>query len=321
MAECASAMKSHGVGPCGMTANQLIDDGARLNGAFSEFAWANARQNSGCLPCPGKQLPAWPPSIRDWGHTYPVQSKKGEEVQGSQMNGASCGETPFYVDPQPSMPSNPPEIFQRFAATDVPRGHSREAQEYDLALDVAEKILQGDSLSMTAADPGHTKSYSYVQPPTSQSPVGYDGANIRSNKRLANLLAPTERPIEQTYAAGKDLDVNPVDGTPDDSHNWENVIPCAKNTMKGIAYDLQHWKQITPEQCDGNKLYYVFGRDDRWKYLTFVGMCLAIFILFIIAIATSITTLSEQPNAAKVASTSSQSNPPQKIELIIKPAT
>jgi len=337
MAECASAMQSHGVGPCGMTANRLIDDGAKLNGAFSEFAWANARQNSGCLPCPGKELPAWPPSVRDWGHTYPVQSKKGEEVQGSQMHGAdgsSCGEKPFYTDSQPSMTSNPPEIFQRFAATDVPRGHSREAQEYDLALDVAEKILQGDSLSMhSVGGPSSNKPYSYVQsrigseyssPVEHQSrhdvsPATYASANVRSNKRLANLLAPTEHPTEQTYAAGKEPDAEPLHGTTDDAHNWENVLPCAKNTMKGIAYDLQHWNQITPEQCDGNKLYYVFGRDDRWKYLTFVGMCFAIFILFILAIATSITNLNE-PNNAKFATNSSPPNPPQRIELIIKPA-
>ena len=326
-------------GPCGLTQNQLINNGARLNGAFSEFAWANARQNSGCLPCPGEDLPAWPPALRDWGHTYPVQSKKGEEVLGSQMD--TCGEAPFYIDPHPDFDqrkSNPPKVFDRFVTTDVPRGDSSEAKEYDLALDVAEKILQGNSLSMGVAGSGGlsgtptNKPYSYFQTPYGIPPDGslaagpvepgvcrpvpdlagvYASGRRHSNKRLENLLEP----VEQPYGAGSDK----KDG-PTDSHTWQNVMPCAQNSVKGIAYDLKHWNNITPEQCQGNKVYYVFARDDRWKYLTFVGICITIFILFIIAIACSVNNIGDSSHRTIAVKNGSSSGGTQKIELIIKQA-
>ncbi len=329
-------------GPCRLTLNQLINNGARLNGAFSEFAWANARQNSGCLPCPGEDLPAWPPSLGDWGHTYPVQSKKGEEVLGSQMD--ACGEAPFYIDPHPDFDqrkSNPPKVFDRFVTTDVPRGNSSEAKEYDLALDVAEKILQGNSLSMGVAGSGGlsgtptNKPYSYFQTPYGIPPdgslaagpvepgvcrpvpdlAGVYASGRRSNKRLENLLEP----VEQSYGAGSHAK-DDEDGR-DDSHSWQNVIPCAQNSVKGIAYDVKHWNNITPEQCQGNKLYYVFARDDRWKYLTFVGICITIFILFIIAIATSVNSIGGiSKDSSQTIAVNGSSTAPQKIELIIKAA-
>lgn len=348
--QCESNMPSHNMGPCGLTADQLINNGAQLNGAFSEFAWANARQNSGCMPCPGKELPAWPPATNDWGHTYPVQSKKGEEIQGSQMN--VCGEAPFYINPQldfDQRQSNPPEIFKRFTATNIPREHSQGTNEYDLALDAAEKILQGNSLSMSAGNVTNapaSKSYGYFQAPEYAYPDqmqdladGYQSGQRNgypprygSNKRLENLLEP----VEQLYGAGKELhdDVsnnvsnnvsNDVSDVSDDSsHSWQNVIPCTQNTIQGVAYDVKHWQSITPQQCDGNKFYYVFGRDDRWKYLTFVGLCITIFILFIIAIATSITSLNNADSIAThsnaVTLNSSGTRQPQKFELIIQQA-
>jgi hypothetical protein len=284
--------------------------------------------------------------MSDWGHTYPVQSKRGETILGDEMN--SCTESPFYIDPHPDFDqrrSNPPEIFKRFASTDVPRGHSKEAVEYDLALDVAEKILEGNSLSM---NPGIRAPYSYFQAEgyleninnnrssnssdCVQDIAGLYGAgryehgqsSNKTNKRLANLLTPA---VDQSYGTGKESSAEKPEPTleerDDHSHTWDNVIPCTKNTVKGIAYDLKHWDRITDEQCQGNKVYYVFARDDRWKYLTFVFMCLTISILFVVGIITGVSsnaTLSKSITATTTSIPVNNEAPVQRIELILKPA-
>jgi hypothetical protein len=312
-------------GPCGVNQNQLIESGSRLNGAFSEFAWANARQNSNCMPCPGKELPAWPPALNSWGHTYPVQSKHGEEVVGSQMN--ACGEAPFNIKAQPDWGQrthNPPEIFQRFVTTDVPRDSGPEAREYDVALDVAERILRGDSMAL---HDNESKPFSYAQDlygldyaGTSSAvyPSGHfvgnslikDPMAYGSGKRLENLLEPTNSNYDNTrYGAGhseesKDHDDDGSRGMhdDDDSHSWNN---------------------ISDDKCNGTtsgKLHYIFVRDDRWKYLSFVGICVIIFILFIVAIATSMNSTECASSSNNVLSSARVLNgaEPQKIEIIVK---
>lgn len=333
-------------GPCGIYQNQLIENGARLNGAFSEFAWANARQNSGCMPCPSGDLPSWPPRLNDWGHTYPVQSKHGETIIGSQMN--ACGEAPFNMNAQPDWGQrthNPPQIFERFVTTDVPRDSSPEAREYDVALDVAEKILRGDSLALHDSE---SKPFSYAQDlygldhaivnPSGRSrtdPRAYSsGHNNSSNKRLENLLEPTTTRDSSTtdvirYGSGHGSEKFPVSGiqnnndNEDDSHSLNNLLPCVKNTFQGVSYDLVNWNNISDEKCQGNKLYYIFVRDDRWKYLSFVGICIVVFVLFIVAIASSMNNVDDCSSSnKKILSTANiiNGNEPQKIEIIVKQA-
>ncbi len=321
-------------GPCGITANQLIDTGARLNGAFSEFAWANARQNSGCMPCPGKELPSWPPSTKDWGHTYPVQSKRGEQIIGSQMD--ACGEAPYNLNVSPEQRSrnNIPEIFEKFVATDIVRGTGPEAQEYDVALDIAEKILRGDSLSTNsygpaaygpaAYGPSDSKPYSYAQDlygvaPESSYGSGklYNDKPLVSNKRLENLLHET---TDRRYGAAPYQHDN---SEPLDDHSWSNVIPCVKNTVQGVSYDLQHWNNIKDEQCQGNKLYYVFARDDRWKYLCLIGISLLIFIMFIAGVASSMNSCTDESRQIRMTESSqiipiNSNGNPQRLEIIVK---
>lgn len=58
----------------------------------------------------------------------------------------------------------------------------------------------------------------------------------------------------------------------------KSIPSCMVNTVKGIIYDFQHWKQLPKDSFFG-KLGYAFGRDDRPFYL---GIWLVLFIFFIV---------------------------------------
>lgn len=65
-------------GPWGITLSDELRTQSRLNTAFSQRAWAGAKQD-GCLPAPCGTLPTWPPPRGD-GFVYPSLSKKPQEL-------------------------------------------------------------------------------------------------------------------------------------------------------------------------------------------------------------------------------------------------
>lgn len=221
--------KTYYKGPHKTNVNEILQTTSNLNAAFSELAWADARQNGRkAFDCAGdivnESLPSWPPKEkRLWGHTYPTQTKRGETIIGYEN--AKIPETsegmPFMMGA--TIDINRGEqypLFNRFANTNVPRGNNAEAVEYDLALDVADKIIQSEALHSTFyAPPGGPNALNVapygcnenvqeisvpsnglamcqVPPinrpfasPTGAPLVGQNNQYMPSNKRLANLLA------------------------------------------------------------------------------------------------------------------------------------
>jgi hypothetical protein len=56
--------------------------------------------------------------------------------------------------------------------------------------------------------------------------------------------------------------------------NPKILLPCIKNTLNGIHYDMKNWDNIK----DSNKIYYIFCRDDRWLYLLILFIIIYLFV-------------------------------------------
>ncbi len=82
MASCANQ-------PCGVPRNQAMGSMAKVNAAFSTYGWEAAKQD-GCLPCPGSQLPTWPPQF-----IYPQQEKRATTVLGENPGAQATTQTAF----------------------------------------------------------------------------------------------------------------------------------------------------------------------------------------------------------------------------------
>lgn len=204
-------------GPHGQDVDTLMATGAMMNGAFSEYAWANARQNGNHQSLLKERLPSWPPkdAHKAFGHTYPAQSKRGEQVIGmenmliaSSATQSGDGMSPMFLGANGKkvvVDKNLGEsykLFERFSRTNVPREDGTpEAIEYDMALDIADKIVRGNTLTSTFMTmPGRSPepaSYAQINDLVEEDPTAalatreqgkLYGAAAATNKRLVNLL-------------------------------------------------------------------------------------------------------------------------------------
>lgn len=241
-AECgnnfADFAPGYTIGPHGQSLDSIMSTCAQFNGAFSERAWAEARQNGNAAPSIEKLLPSWPPSEAHsgFGHTYPVQSKHGETVLGSKLRatdesmntGHGCKESgtlpPLFINPKKSASSGaaaaassrqnavfdknlrePYDVWDKYSATDVPRVNGTlAAREYDMALDIADKISRGATLTSTFytmpgrdggcgepvsyAQQGDMTMYSSSNTMDEQNTESKVDKSRKTNKRLTNLL-------------------------------------------------------------------------------------------------------------------------------------
>lgn len=275
-------------GPHQQSVDSLMDTTAALNGAFSELAWANARQNGGRPGCAGEAalaaaLPSWPPKDpnKGWGHTYPVQSKRGETIMGHDQlqydTTSPPGGAPFLVSPvvADANRGESNELYRKFANTDVPRVNGTPAaREYDLALDIADKIVRGDTLTSTFYDMAIPGPASYANKDDLvelSSPA--IGASSCTNKRLENLVSP-----DRAYGAARDTHKRKNQKSEAKQQQYAEAHPEQRdvsmgeymsNSIKGIVYDVQHWDKV--REINGNdtvaSVQFVIGRDNRWAYL------------------------------------------------------
>jgi hypothetical protein len=275
-------------GPWGLQQTQILDRAARLNAAYSTFAWENAKQD-GCLPCPGapgtrcggmppsNAYPTWPPPANK-GFIYPVLSKQDESVIGAAgANPDICG--PGVAPWSDAAPEGlqPTRAMQRaeYALGCQPQAEGvisadQANQNVELSELVAKSILDGDIPRYSYGD-GHPR------------PVRTGVAD-----KLQTLY-------EQTFGKGKsehkkDEAARSVESA--ETMSLNTLLPCMGNTLTGIVYDMQHMKELPP---DVNKFNYIFVRDDRWKYGLLFCLFFLLLILLIVAAAMSATS-ARQPS-------------------------
>lgn len=251
----------------------------------------------------GKQLPSWPPNgvNQGWGHTYPVQTKHGETLMGyeqleydgpdQQYIGASGfvseAEAAKYLDSQSASMSNassmwatspylrnptvanvnqdqPYQLFEKFARTNKPRANNTaDGRDYDMALDIAEKIVAGDTLTSTFYQ------MTYDKPPSSslstvdsfnqpQNPIevaSYSEAQQgfvveqpsileqqdkqrrlfgSSNKRVQNLMVP-----DQVYGAAQQQKRLAATKSSDSAYAAKNAIITSSGPLSNDVSENQ----------------------------------------------------------------------------------
>lgn len=296
-------------GPHQQTLDGLMDAMSDTNAAFSELAWANARQNGNHQSLIDKELPTWPPKDphKAWGHTYPVQSKRGERVLGgytdpsegydnkhsSEQGSSLLPALPFMQNPVVADRNlgESYELYDRYAKTNVDRTDGTlEAREYDLALDIAEKIAKGDTLTSTFyrmpgrdCSRGEPASYSEIPDLVEEESKASSGGSssssssslLLSQKRLSNLISE-----DQAYSSSRRHHGGSSGGGGHQQQRRsrrhhqrrQRHHQNLNNTLRGVAYDLRYWDDIVAEQNNDRvaSAQFVFCREERWKYLVLV---------------------------------------------------
>ena len=251
-------MQYNQCGPWGVTLDEELSRQSRLNASFSQYAWEEAKQN-GCLPCPGRSLPKWPPTGK---YIYPEMSKVPEVVLGACE---STGMMKPYTEVATGMLNGvaPPQILQQFPQG-APEGRApiRPAdiqQSNDVAEQVAQSILQGRV--PTLQTPGEGCGTLPGGAPIQSPPEAYTGSGSE---------AKTSGPVYSVPQAEPDCD----------EYTAQTMLPCIWNSLMGIGYDLKHWDELPPPSSPG-KLSFVFMRDDRPFYMSLLVIAILLAVVFI----------------------------------------
>lgn len=245
-------------GPFGKQLSQELGRMAQMNTSFSQAQWESAKQD-GCLPCPGKNLPVWPPCGK---FIYPTLQKEDQTVLGSPQYDPNLKDCPEGT-PWQSIASAKNSLTcamtrannflnnQPGYDTSNSFDHSELKEDTDMASDVARSILRG-SIPINAK----TREEQYFNSADS--------------------------------AASESEDINENQ----DYYSLKNLLPCIGNTWTGIAYDMSHYNELPvqakpDENVHQKKLEYVFVRDDRGKYVMVTAAAILLVILLIVAIVTT----------------------------------
>ena len=236
-------------GPWGLQVNQVLDRTARLNTGFSQFAWANAKAD-GCLPCPGRSLPSWPPCGN---FIYPTMQKSEQAVLGAHQYNPDLQECP---DAAP---------FQVIAP---------EKNALTCAMTRANDFLR-DRAEATSVPMDDMFNYDNL----GREESSYDAANsILSGQIPMNLNGKKKN----ADAGDDDSQEVPLR---DYMQHAASIPQKMMNTAFGMAYDLQHIDELPCE--DDDKFNYVVMREERYKYVGFWILFVLFIILLIAAICVS----------------------------------
>ncbi len=246
-------------GPFGIQLSQELGRTMRTNTAFSQMAWENAKQD-GCLPCPGRRLPSWPPCGN---FIYPTLDKEKQTVLGAHQYDPNLKDCPEAAPWQTDAPKKNSLTCAMTRANNFlnaqpgydPKtafNYSNLEQDTDMASQVAQSILQG-TIPMHSCDSAN---------PSEQ----YFGDSLNSEEKDNGVLSENE-------------------------YSLRNLFPCIANTWTGIAYDMAHYDDLSVDSGDTNehqaKIEYVVMRDDRFKYVITTGL---LFLLVVLLIAAVIST-------------------------------
>jgi len=221
-------------------------------------------------------LPKWPPPAGE-GFIYPTMEKKQQELLDLGVaTGCSSiyAQEPPYAQPKASFYRPPPgPVIDIVNPNQCPPGGAVSSgnvpagADPHLASRIAAKIL-GLPLSQPQLQQPQNPPTALENPPVSMIRGDFPGdfGDDSNSPAPAPVPAPSPGPYDKSQCL---LD--------NSKFNIGEVVPCTWNTLEGIVYDIQHWKQL-PRDGTLNKLQYVFTRDDRIFYL------IVVFITFVVVI-------------------------------------
>lgn len=296
-------------GPWGTTIDDQLRTESRLNASWSQQAWESAKLD-GCLPRPGRPLPRWPPPAGT-GFIYPSSEKAAQTVLDLGV-ARQCpeiyAEEPPFVECRKTRKRIGP-VLDTVNPNECPPSGAKARTCPETAAKIAAKILNlvpGVGQSVTVPYPNISQGYP-VQPQYSMPNQPYPSAAQIQSLEVPNQpypsaaqiqsFAPQQEPQgfpQQAYEQLNLFTPSPSPGPAPSPGPYDKpqcildnpefsvgeVFPCTVNTVRGIVYDFQHWKDI-PRDSAGSKLSYVFGRDDRAFYLVIIIVLILLLILIL----------------------------------------
>lgn len=249
-------------GPWGIQLSQELGRTMRLNTGFSEFAWQNAKQEGCHYPCPGRNLPSWPPCGK---FIYPTLQKNREKVLGANE---------FNPDLANDCPARPWQ------------DHAKPQNELTCAMQRAHNFLTANEQIQASGNFNYSQNVN---------------ENADFSREIANSILRGQIPVgdsghkeEKAFSSGSEMEQKKKSISTNQNNNsttLTNFFPLLANTWTGIVYDLAHYDELpmgAGHEEDKNvhveKLEYVFVRDDRWKYVLMSMAIIAFLIIIIVAI-------------------------------------
>lgn len=249
-------------GPHGITLSQELERTMRTNTAFSQYAWANAKQEGCHYSCPDRKLPSWPPSGN---FIYPTLQKDKQNVLGAHQYNPNLQDCPEAAPWQ----------------TDAP-----EKNALTCAMTRAQDFMNEDSPSQQSA-------FDYRNLEQDSDAASIVARSIMSGSIPVNFRASGD--TEQHYGSpSSDSSVETGGVLSKDEYNLRNLFPCIGNTFSGIAYDMSNYDRLPTD----NKFEYIVMRDDRYKYVITTGLLFLFVILLIAAIVA--TSMSAAKNSVTI---------------------
>jgi hypothetical protein len=267
--------------PWGITLDDELRSQSKLNASFSQEAWTNSMLN-GCQPKPCMPTPEFPPPPHQF--IYPQLQTKSQEILDLGLR-TGCPnlyeqQVPYatpsnqYFRPPPSGPVidtvNPSQCPPGgMNVSSVPNSSIPPGADPELANRLASRIL---GLPMPS-----TPSWSNPSPSTRHEMANYRDDPTPPSPSPSPSPTPPPPPPSPTPAPSP-YD-KPECQVHDPQFSLKQVLPCSWNTLEGVMYDLQHWKDL-PVTGTWSKIKYIFSRDDRLFYLG--GILVTVLILVVV---------------------------------------
>ena len=236
--------------PCGINLDQEMVKADNLGTTFSQNAWASAQQE-GCLGCPNR-YPQWPePAVRPQ-LEIPIQATVGNDPNFGVNDAPYVQPLSFYPDNYPGTPNNPrgvpgnsPPVVMREEKI-MPSWPSIDAQEESVILLLAQ------------------------QQQAQQQQAQQQQAQQQAQQRQMQA-AEGQEPSD----GGEMQDA--------DSNSVMMLFRHIGNAIRGIIYDLSNWNTKHPEVPTEfwSHLQWVFGRDDRSKYILYLILMSIVVYFFV----------------------------------------
>jgi hypothetical protein len=302
-------------GPFGITLSQELGRMQNSNVSFSEQAWQAARQE-GCIACPGRTLPSWPPPNSQF--LYPTLQKEKQTVLGATQYDPDLKKCPEAAPWQTSATTKNSLTCAMTRANNLLNAdpgydaqksfdHTNRMDDTDMAAEVARSILRGSI-------PVHSNGANGANGSNSGNLInGANGANGSTGGNQINYSFGQQNGVGEQYfgdtrATATEMATTRPDPDPDpdpdggvlstEEYSIRNLLPCIANTWTGIAYDMARYDQLPVDSNEGHakKIEYVFVRDERWKYVVTTGLLVLFVTLLIAAIISTSMGMGSSPS-------------------------
>ena len=189
---------------------------------------------------------------------------------------------------------------------------------------IASRVLNAHRNIQSAAHGQRNANSSYWNAPQNFSSLQFSNINGSVNNKSANynidhgiLINPNSQLKHSFIQRNHEKQSTKPNIQSQKQHTIHKFVHNTKIRLRGIAYDLKHWKQL-PQRTFSEKLKFVFMRDDRhWSiigliFVAVVILCIGMLIYYLVRHGLTNVKQSNNSNdlAAAISSSASASTTP-----------